>query len=46
MYTLLAQAPRFALAAVVAVYCYTGHEWVALFPLAVFIYGPGCPKVR
>jgi len=44
MYMLIAQSPRFALAALAAVYVYTGHPWVALFPLAVFIVGPGCPR--
>lgn len=44
MYLLLAQSPRFALLGLAAVYVHCGYPWVALFPLAVFVYGPGCPR--
>lgn len=46
IYTLAAQAPRFALLALTAFAVWAGHPWWALFPLALVVIGPGCPKVR
>ncbi len=45
MYTLIMLSPRFALLGLAGVYVACDHPWIALFPLAVFLTGLGCPKV-